>query len=187
MNSDNSKDISLSPLLEDGRIRLRAVEPIDVRVILEAENDTLMWDYGDTVAPLSASLVNRYAHNYKADPLGSGELRLIIETIDGSKTVGIIDLYDISVRHLHAKVGIYIMRDSRRCRFGASALRLLEAYSGRILGLKSLLAVVDEANDPSIRLFGSAGYVHCGCLCGWRKTSRGFADINLYLKKLSDD
>lgn len=81
-------------------LRLRALEPEDADMMYEAENDEAAWKYSDYLAPLSRELLHHYALTYDAEPFRSGQLRLIIEKDE--TPIGILDLMDISARHLRA-------------------------------------------------------------------------------------
>ena len=85
-------------------LRLRALEPEDAEMMYAAESDEAAWLYSDYLAPLSLEMLRQYALSYDADPMRSGQLRLIIE-VDG-RAAGILDIFDISPRHLRADTGI---------------------------------------------------------------------------------
>ena len=79
-------------------LRLRAPEPDDVDRMYIWENDPDMWRYGYSPAPLSRHQIWEYVDTYDADPLSHPELRLMIQT--ASDTVGSVDLYNLSLRHI---------------------------------------------------------------------------------------
>ena len=154
----------------NGLMRLRAPEPADVDMLYLWENDPEVWCHGITSAPLSRHQIWEYVHNYDADPLRSGQLRLIMEHTgdDYAKVpVGCIDLYDIDARHRHAWVGIITAPAYRREGFAGQALELLKSYCRDTLGLHSIGAVVAVHNAPSLRLFAKHGFTQCGKLKGW--------------------
>lgn len=168
-------------LLSDGTVRLRAVEPTDAVVMYDIENDPDIWAYSRRQAPLSMRTLSEYAAGYDADPLRSGQLRLMIESIADDDVCGIIDLYDISAADRNAWVGIVILPEYRGRGLGRAALDLISGYSRRLLGIHALGAKIASDNAPSRRLFESAGYAHCGTLPGWLQQDSAAADLLLYV------
>lgn len=158
-------------------LKLRAVEPEDARKMFEAESDPDAWRYSDYIAPLSMEQLNRYALTYDADPFGAGQLRLILEA-DG-ETAGIIDLFDISARHLRADTGIYIFPHFRGKGIGTNALRLLIEYCRDRLALHQLTATVSELNDGAMRCYSKAGFTKSGSRPDWLRNSKGYENADI--------
>lgn len=158
---------------------LRAIEPSDADFMYLAEQDPAAWKYSDYVAPLSRELLRQYALTYDADPLRSGQLRLIIEE-DGSP-IGIADLFDISARHLRADTGIYLSPQYRGNGKGVAALIALAEYCRQRLGLHQIVASVSKLNQPALRCYVKAGFVETGLRPQWWRTSSGFEDVALLM------
>ncbi|MDE7096083.1 MAG: GNAT family N-acetyltransferase [Muribaculaceae bacterium] len=159
-------------------LRLRAVEPADADMMYEAENDEAAWRYSDYLAPLSRELLTQYAFTYDADPLRSGQLRLVIEKDDTA--VGILDLFDISPRHLRADTGIYILPEFRGSGVAASALRIVKDFCRNRLGLHQLTASVAHSNTSASRCYEHAGFSVTGKRRDWIRTADGFEDVDLF-------
>lgn len=167
------------------QIKLRAVEPSDADFMYEVENDAGAWRYSDTIAPLSRRVLREYALNYDADPFAAGQIRLIITDAASNAPVGIIDLYEISQRHLRAFVGIYICKEFRRKGFSSEALRQVEYYAATTLHMHSLGARIEEGHSNAISLFEGNGYGKCGCLPHWLSAPDGkYSDMLIYTKRL---
>ncbi len=147
------------------KVKLRALEPEDAEFMFEAENDEAAWIYSDYLAPLSMEMLRQYALTYDADPLRSGQLRLVVE-FDG-RPVGMADIFDISARHLHAMTGIYILPDMRSEGIGSEALRLLCEYCRSRLGLHLLCAIIAEKNHTARKCYRKAGFIASGILPEW--------------------
>ena len=145
-------------------IRLRAIEPEDLELVCQIENDEQQMEWGANNVPLSRYTVRQYLVEQKNDIYQDGQVRLIVEA-DG-KAVGICDLCAFEPRHLRAEVGIVILRDHRRRGIAMSALRQLATYAAK-LRLRSLYAYVSEENQPAQNLFQSAGYTVSGKLQRW--------------------
>lgn len=173
-------------------IRLRALEPADVDRLYIWENDPEMWRHGVSTAPYSRHQLWEYVHNYDADPLRSGQLRLIIEVTgptfdngnDKSATpiaVGCVDLYDIDPRNRHAYIGIMIAPQWRNRGFASEAVRQMSAYCKESLALNVIAASVAADNAPSIRLFERCGYTRCGTIARWVYSPSGdYSDAAIF-------
>lgn len=171
------------------KIILRAPEPSDVDRIYLWENNPEMWPCGSFRAPLSRHQIWEYVNNYDANPLSGGQLRLIIEAGadeegEGYTPCGIVDLYDIDPRDSRAFVGIMVAPDFRRKGIAAEALAQLEKYCRECLALRLLAAEVASNNQPSIRLFGGAGYLLVGRRPAWFRRGTEFISCAQFQKEL---
>lgn len=151
-------------MLSDSVIRLRALEPEDIIPIYEWENLSDLWLCSCTLAPYSRQNMLRYIESYEADPFHSGQLRLMAEYVADGSPVGIIDLYDVEVRHRRAYMAVLIAPPAQRQGLARRALALMEGYCRRHLGLHQLLATIPECNTASARLFTKAGFTHIATL-----------------------
>lgn len=164
--------------MDCSKLILRAIEPDDVDFMFKAENDFDAWRYSDYMAPLSKELLQQYAFTYDADPFRAGQLRLIIE-IDGTP-VGIADIFDISVRHLHAETGIYVLPEYRRKGYAAGALLKLANYCRVRLGLHSLVATVSKLNVAATRCYEKAGFKKTGMFPDWIRLNQEYEDACIF-------
>ncbi len=158
-------------------LSLRAVEPEDADLMYEAENDEAAWEYSDYLAPLSHELLRQYAFTYDADPLRSGQLRLIIE--QNNTPIGILDLFEISPRHLRADTGIYILPCFRGKGWGTKALEAAKDFCRKRLGLHQLTASVAISNQSAKKAYEKAGFTTTGIRQEWLRTPDGYQDIYL--------
>lgn len=151
-------------MLSDSKIRLRALEALDATYLYDWENLSDLWLTSATLAPYSRTNIIDYITNYRADPFGEGQLRLMIETLDDNTPSGLIDLYNVEVRHRRACIGILISPAKQRCGIALRALHIMEDYCRRHLRLHQLLAAVPVSNTPSRALFSKAGFSHAATL-----------------------
>lgn len=154
------------------KISLRALEPEDADFMYEAESDPSAWEYSDYLAPLSRELLRQYALTYDADPFAAGQLRLVID-VDG-RPAGIIDLFDISARHLRADTGIYLLPEYHGKDIAAEALRLTIEYARHRLGLHQLTATVADTNKPALSCYRKAGFTETAVHPDWLRSHSGF-------------
>lgn len=169
--------------MSDVVLKIRPAEPADAELIYNWENDTDVWLYGLSPAPVSRFAIEQYLLSTQADPVVDGQLRLIMEA--GGASVGMIDLYDIDMRNRRAFIGIFVDSAARRKGFGAKALDMLCAYCRENLALHQLFAVVAADNEASFTLFQSAKFLGCSVLPQWLSAIGGkFKDAILFRKVL---
>ncbi|MCH5237747.1 MAG: GNAT family N-acetyltransferase [Muribaculaceae bacterium] len=173
-------------MLHSHRLHLRALEPSDADFMYEVENDAQAWRYSDTIAPLSRRILRDYALTYDADPFTSGQLRLIITEKDNHTPVGIVDLYEVSQRHLRAFIGIYICRGFRGKGYAEETIDLIEEYAHNTLHLHQLGAKVEEGHIKAEKLFSDRGYEMRGLLKDWLSTPDGkYVGMKIFTKFLA--
>lgn len=161
----------------DYELRLRALEPADADMMYEAENDEAAWKYSDYLAPLSKELLHHYALTYDAEPFRSGQLRLIIELDE--TPIGILDLVEISPRHLRAEIGIYLLPEFRGKGLGREALLAAKDYCRNRLCLHQLGAMVADSNKTAKRSFNNAGFTTTGFRPEWLRTPNGYEGVEI--------
>ena len=173
-------------MLHSNRLHLRALEPGDSDFMYDVENDAQAWRYSDTIAPLSRRILRDYALTYDADPFTAGQLRLIITEKEGGKPVGIVDLYELSQRHMRAFIGIYICKEHRGQGYADETLQLIEDYAHNTLHLHQLGSKVEENHNGAEKMFRKRGYELKGVLDDWLSSTDGkFVGMKLFSKKLS--
>lgn len=173
-------------ILVGGGLKLRAIEPQDIELLFSWENLSQYWPHSSTSAPYSKLNIARYIDNYKADPIREGELRLIAHDLKGDIAVGIVDLYNVEIRHKRAWVSILISPSHQRQGYACLSLKLLADYCSRTLGLKHLYALISRSNVPSCSLFEKAEYSRVARLPGYifSDCSREPQDALIYMLRI---
>lgn len=170
--------------LELGKIRFRALEPEDIDLLFEWENDAEIWEISNTFEPFSKYILAKYIKDSNRDIYESKQIRMIIESIEG-KAVGAIDLFDFDPFHFRAGVGILIHDEKdRKLGYASDALKLLCAYATNYLRLHQLYANISEDNLASIHLFKSNGFELIGTKKDWRRTLDGWKNELMFQKIL---
>jgi len=173
-----------SKKLEFGKVRFRALEPDDLDLLLEWENDTVIWEVSNTLEPFSKYILAKYIKESHRDIYESKQVRMVIETLDG-KAVGAIDLFEFDPFHFRAGVGIMIHNEKdRKLGYASDALELLCQYAADNLRLHQLYANITEDNFASIQLFTNNGFVLCGTKKDWRNTLDGWKAELMFQKIL---
>lgn len=170
--------------LKDDLITLRALEPEDIDLLYEWENNEEIWTISNTLAPFSKHTLALYIRNSDKDIYESRQLRMMIEIPDG-KTVGAIDLFDFDPFHLRVGIGILVHRPEDRSKgVATAALNLMIRYCFEKLGLHQIYANILTDNEVSMKLFLKAGFVVTGTKKEWVRDGEMWKDEFL-LQKLN--
>ncbi len=148
-------------------IRLRALEPEDLDVLYDIENDLDLWSVGYTTVPYSRYLLHDYIANSQCDIYADRQVRLVVEMEDGSDVVGIVDITDFEPRHNRAELGLVVRKKYRNMGFGGSVVRKMIDYSREVIHLHQLYVVIDSNNTSCIDLFKNYGFKESHCLEDW--------------------
>ena len=165
--------------LENENLCLRALEPEDLDVLYEWENNAELWKYGSTLTPYSKFALRDYLTNSLHGIVYSRQLRLMAVEKESRTTVGTVDLFDYDPIHQRAAVGILVDVPFRRKGYGKDILNLTADYAFNILHLNQLYAYIPLSNTNSFNLLSKCGYEQSGLLKSWLKTSNGFEDVYL--------
>lgn len=170
--------------LSFGKISLRPLEPEDLELLYQWENDSRIWQVSNTLAPFSRFILRQYIEESHRDIYEAKQLRLIIQN-EAGKAVGAIDLFDFEPFHQRAGIGILIYAEAdRRLGYAADALELMCRYASETLGLHQLYANIGENNPASVSLFEKAGFQLCGTKKEWLKIGKTRIDEFLYQRIL---
>ena len=162
-------------------LSLRAPEPEDLDVMMELENGMEPWEVSTSTGPYSRYQLKCFLEESQNDLYTDRQLRLMIVHREKG-VVGMLDLCSFDPRHNRAEVGIIIDRKHRRQGMGCQALALLESHCFGFLGIRQLYAYVCEANETSMRLFRSMGYIPCGTLHEWVRIGNTYHAVCLFQK-----
>ncbi|MCM1163464.1 MAG: GNAT family N-acetyltransferase [Muribaculaceae bacterium] len=166
------------------RIRLRALEPLDVDTLYEWENDRSLWEAGSTIAPFSRKQLWDYINNYDGDIYSARQLRLMIYVKETRQTIGTLDLFDFDPANSRCGVGIFVVPSMRLEGYASEALALVCRRAEEVLSLHQLTAVVEASNQASRGLFEGCGFKALATLPDWLRRSGGYADAILYSRIL---
>ena len=170
--------------LHHGKISLRPLEPEDIELLYQWENNMEIWEISNTKTPFSRYILTEYIKNSHKDIFETKQLRLIIQN-EENRPVGAVDLFDFEPYHQRAGVGILIHNTGDQNQgYATSALKALFNYARNVFGLKQLFANIAEDNPQSIALFEKVGFEKSGIKKAWLKTSKGWKDELFYQKML---
>jgi diamine N-acetyltransferase len=162
-------------------IRLRAIEPEDLELLYEWENDNSYWAISNTVSPFSRYTLKRYIENSHKTIFETGQLRLMIEHVEDKITIGTIDVFEFDPFHKRAGIGILIANESyRRKGYATMSLTCLINYCFKTLQLHQLYCNILSNNLISIDLFKKHGFVQIGVKKDWILVEEGYVDVNMF-------
>lgn len=164
-------------ILEHNNIRLRALEPTDLKWLYKWENNAQFWEVSQTTQPFSQYVLKQYLETAHLDIYTTKQLRLIIEIADSQTPIGCIDLFDFDPLNLRAGVGILIADKNQQHKgYAFTALNLLCNYAVNVLHLHQLFCNITTDNIASIQLFTNADFTIIGTKKQWIKTASGWKD-----------
>lgn len=162
-------------------IRLRALEPEDLELLYDWENNNSNWLISNTFTPFSKYTLKRYLENSHKNIYEMGQLRLMIDHISDNVTIGTIDIFDFDLFHKRAGVGILIANEAyRRKGYASMAINCVTAYCFKTLQLHQLYCNILANNCESMDLFKKIGFVQAGIKKDWIKTADGYLDEYLF-------
>ena len=179
MRNDGTACLNEKLQMRKAQIKLRAMEPEDLDVLYQIENDSSVWNVGVTNVPYSRYVLRDYIAQARNDIYMDGQVRLMIEDEEGG-VVGIADIVNFNPQHQRAEVSIVITADHRHQGYAATAMAELSQYALRVLHLHQLYAVVDADNKAALSLFLSAGFHESSRLEQWLFDGRAYHDAVLF-------
>jgi diamine N-acetyltransferase len=162
-------------------IKLRALEPEDLELLYEWENDDNYWSISNTVSPFSRFTLKRYIENSHKNIFETGQQRFMIDHVEDKITIGTIDVFDFDPFHKRAGIGILIADKAyRRKGYASMSLICLINYCFKTLQLHQLYCNILASNTGSINLFKKHGFVEIGIKKEWVLVENGYVDEYMF-------
>ena len=158
---------------------LRPMEPEDLDVLYQIENDSELWAKGLTTVPYSRYLLHDYIARSTGDIYTDKQVRLMIVDECG-QVVGMVDLTNFDPKHMRAEIGIVVVDDRRQQGFAQSAIGQLFHYARQTLHLHQVYAVVDSSNDAAVGLFHKLRFESRSTLREWLYDGSSYRDALLF-------
>jgi diamine N-acetyltransferase len=164
-------------------IELRALEPEDLELLYEWENNDSYWVLSNTITPYSRYILKKYLEDSHKNIYETGQLRLMIDYKPEKVTIGTIDIFDFDPFNKRAGLGILIADENyRRKGLASMSLTCVIDYCFKTLQLHQLYCNILVNNSESIELFKKHGFVLSGEKKDWIKTSELY--LNEYIFQL---
>lgn len=167
--------------MQNDFVKLRALEPNDLRILYRWENNMDIWDVGNVVNPLSQAVLQSYIRNSHNNIYQDMQLRMMIDNMQGV-TVGCVDLYDFEPRSLKAGIALLIDSPYQGNGYAYQTMLLLEHYAFDFLHIHQLYAYIPELNKPSVRLFDKLGYQRSAVLKDWTLHNGQYQNVIVFQK-----
>ena len=162
---------------------LRALEPDDLDILYDTENDKSLWKYSNTSSPFSKHSLKKFIENSHLDIIEHKQVRLVLSDKD-NLPFGFIDLFKYDMINKRAGVGIIIFEKYRSRGLGSISLDLIENYVKKYIPIHQLYANISSENTESIKLFEKHNYLKVGNKKDWIYYNNKYFDELLYQKIL---
>ena len=169
-------------LKKDG-VGLRAPEMGDLELLYQWENNIDNWPFSDVYSPFSKYSLKQFIEMSKEDIALLGQKRFMIDDLSNNVSIGCVDVFELSLMHKRAGVGILIDTAQRNKGFASKALNLLITYAQDVLQLHQLHADINANNKQSLYVFQQAGFVISGIKKDWLWLNHRWQD-QVHLQKI---
>ncbi len=158
-------------------ICLRALEPEDLSLLLQWENNPQYWTVSQQRVLYSEFLMKQYLLEAGRDPWEVRQLRLMI--VKDDQSIGLLDFFDFEPDHNRGAIGVLIGSENNRGKgTAAKALKLFIEYLFPTFQLEQVYAEIASNNASSLRLFQKAGFVETGIRKNWYRQADQFLDAH---------
>lgn len=162
---------------------LRALEPDDLDILYDTENDKSLWKYSNTSSPFSKHSLKKFIENSHLDIIEHNQVRLVLSD-KNNLPFGFIDLFKYDMINKRAGVGIIIFEKYRSRGLGSISLDLIENYVKKYIPIHQLYANISSENTESIKLFEKHNYLKVGNKKDWIYYNNKYFNELLYQKIL---
>lgn len=157
---------------------LRAMEPEDLDLLYQIENDTKLWNIGLTNVPYSRYVLHDYIATSSGDIYTDKQVRLIIEN-EEYQTIGLVDIMNFNPQNRRAEMGIVVQEAFRQKGYGKDAIQKVMKYAKEVLHLHQLYVVVNSSQKFTIGLFLRMGFKETCQLTDWLYDGEVYHDATL--------
>lgn len=165
---------------------LRAMEPEDLDLLYQIENDTKLWNIGLTNVPYSRYVLHDYIATSSGDIYTDKQVRLIIEN-EEHQTIGLVDIMNFNPQNRRAEMGIVVQEAFKQKGYGKDAIQKVMRYAKEILHLHQLYVVVNFSQKRTIGLFLRMGFKETCQLTDWLYDGEVYHDATLLQCCLSSE
>ncbi|MBO4905617.1 MAG: GNAT family N-acetyltransferase [Bacteroidaceae bacterium] len=165
-------------------IELRALEPDDIDLLYDVENDYNLWQHGAATVPYSRESLRQFLLNTTNDIYSDRQVRLVAQMRVGHQPVGLVDVFDFDPKHLRAELGLLILPPHQHKGYARQAMQQLLPLV-RNWHLHQLTAVIAVSNTSALSLFRKLAFQEAAVLPDWlRKPDGTFTDAILFRQLL---
>lgn len=156
---------------------LRPLTLSDVALIGKWRNDEEIRQLLNVDYPVSSAQIESWI----TDAMARNPEHVSLAICNGDGLIGTTGIHDISLRHRHGTLGIYIGEKKLRGQgIGSVVYELLLKYTFRELNLRVISADVYGHNEASKQLHECMGFRRVGCIPGWQYRDSEYQDLLTY-------
>jgi len=164
-------------MIQGKNISLRAMEPDDVDILFDWENDPLIWQVSNTYIPFSKHFLQQFIANSNNDLFADRQLRLMIVSRKSKTCIGTLDFFEFDPMHRRVGLGILVSEKYRKNGFASEAVLIASQYAFEILNIHQIFVHVTTDNPASIKLFSNSGFVQTGIKKDWILSNNVWKDV----------
>jgi diamine N-acetyltransferase len=168
--------------LKSDILQLRALEPEDLPLLYEWENNSEWWEVGNTINPYSKYILREYIANSDKTIYELHQLRLMITLKESGITVGMADLFDFDPHNNRIALGLLIDKNYHRKGYAEETVQLLLPYCFDFLRIKTLYMHIPVDNTSSMKLFEKLNFEKTGILKSWIRKGDNYVDVAVWQK-----
>lgn len=145
-------------MLSGPNIFLRELQPVDVDVMFNWENDTENWKVSGTTKPFKREEIETFV-NAPQNLIQNEQIRYVICLQNSQTPIGTIDLFEFDAAKKAVGIGVLIAELAFRNKgYAAEAIDLITDYCRNELKLVNVFCNIQKDNATSIRLFEKCGF-----------------------------
>ncbi len=167
-------------------VTLRAMEPEDLDLLYQIENNMQLWNVGSTNVPYSRYVLHDYIAHASGDIYTDKQVRLIVDD-DEHNAIGIVDIVNFSPQHKRAELGIVIQEKHRGKGYGKAVIKKTIDYALNVLHLHQLYAIVNCSQQYTIHLLKKMGFEQTCLLAQWLYDGKNYSNACLMQCFFTDD
>ncbi len=161
------------------RLRLRAIEPEDLPLLVCWRNDPAVYAHFYEHEPLSLAAQRRW---FEAFQQRADEKYWLAEALDDPRPVGTIALVKLDWRNRRAELGRVLIAagELRGAGYGRELCELALRYAFHHLNLHRITLDVFADNEPAVALYRRLGFVEEGRLRQHVFADGGYRDVLMF-------
>lgn len=154
------------------------MEPEDLDMLYQIENDAELWGISSSNVPYSRFVLHEFMASTTGDIYTDKQVRLVIEN-EQRQSIGLVDVMSFDPKNRRAELGLVITRPFRRCGYAQAAMQKIHHYALHTLHLHQLYVIIDADNEPCLALFRRIGYQESARLSEWLFDGKAYRDAIL--------
>lgn len=145
-------------MLFSKNLSIRALEPSDIDLLYQWENNFDVWKVSETIAPISRNTLKKFIESSYLDITQTKQARFIIVLRSDNASIGSMDLFEFDAINQRIGIGILIDEKYRKKHFAKEAINLTLKYCFEILHVHQIYCNIHEDNIISLNLFQQLGF-----------------------------